>query len=169
MVVETAQTATQDIMAAHAEAYDDPRERKALEHVWIHSANYVELAEKRGLHVFERGKGVMLYDVHGEEWIDGIAGLWVVNAGHGRREIGDAMAEQAGKLAYVSAASYTTVPAVQLSEMIAEITPGDLDRVFFCSGGSEAVESALKIAKQVQVLRGFPKRYKVIARRGSYH
>ncbi len=169
MVVETAQTATQESMAAHAEAYDDPRERKALEHVWIHSANYVELAEKRGLHVFERGKGCMLYDVHGEEWIDGIAGLWVVNAGHGRREIGDAMAEQAGKLAYVSAASYTTVPAVQLSEMIAEITPGDLDRVFFCSGGSEAVESALKIAKQVQVLRGFPKRYKVIARRGSYH
>ena len=101
--------------------------------------------------------------------MDGIAGLWVVNAGHGRREIGEAMAAQAGTLAYVSSASYTSVPAVQLSEMIAEITPGDLNRVFFCSGGSEAVESALKIAKQVQALRGFPKRYKIIARRGSYH
>ncbi|HBY44788.1 MAG TPA: aspartate aminotransferase family protein, partial [Chloroflexi bacterium] len=68
-----------------------------------------------------------------------------------------------------SAANYTTVPTVALAETIAEILPGDLNRLFFCSGGSEAVESALKIAKQVQVMRGFPKRYKVIARRGSYH
>ena len=169
MVVDATQTATQDIMTAHAAAYNDPIEQEALEHVWIHSANYVELAEKRGLHVFDHGKGVMLYDVHGNEWIDGISGLWVVNAGHGRQEIGDAMAAQAGKLAYVSSASYTSVPAVELSEKIAELTPGDLNRVFFCSGGSEAIESALKIAKQVQVLRGFPKRYKIIARRGSYH
>jgi len=79
------------------------------------------------------------------------------------------MAEQAGKVAYASAASYTTVPAVQLADTLAELTPGDLSRVFYCSGGSEAVETALKIAKQVQALRGFPKRYKVIARRGSYH
>src|SRR5918912_1354400 len=103
----------------------------------------------------QRGRGCLLYDVHGREYIDGISGLWVVNAGHGRQEIGDAMAAQAGKLAYVSAASYTAVPTVQLSEIIAELTPGDLERVFFCSGGSEAVESALKIAKQVQALRGF--------------
>src|SRR5947209_4079819 len=169
MAVESVKTPTQDAIAAHAAAYDDPIEQEALEHVWIHSANYIELAERRGLHVFSSGKGCMLYDVHGEEWIDGISGLWVVNAGHGRQEIGDAMAEQAGRLAYVSASSYTTVPAVQLAEMIAELTPGDLERVFFCSGGSEAVESALKIAKQVQALRGFPKRYKIIARRGSYH
>ncbi len=99
MVVETTQTPTENILAAHAEAYDDPIEREALKHVWIHSANYIELAEKRGLRVFASGKGCMLYDVHGNEWIDGIAGLWVVNAGHGRREIGDAMAEQAGRLA----------------------------------------------------------------------
>ncbi|MDQ3547286.1 MAG: aspartate aminotransferase family protein, partial [Chloroflexota bacterium] len=104
-----------------------------------------------------------------KEFIDGIAGLWVVNAGHGRREIGDAMAEQAGKLAYVSAANYTTVPATALAEEIANLLPGDLNRLFFCSGGSEAVESAIKIAKQVQAMRGFPKRYKIIARRGSYH
>ena len=135
----------------------------------IGPANYVELAERQGLRVFDHGKGCLLYDVHGKEYVDGISGLWVVNAGHGRQEIGDAMAAQAGKLAYVSAASYTAVPTVQLSEIVAELTPGDLERVFFCSGGSEAVESALKIAKQVQALRGFPRRYKVIARRGSYH
>jgi adenosylmethionine-8-amino-7-oxononanoate aminotransferase len=79
------------------------------------------------------------------------------------------MAEQAAKIAYASAASYTTVPAVQLGHVLAELTPGDLNRIFFCSGGSEAVESAIKIAKQIQAMRGFPKRYKVIARRGSYH
>jgi len=160
---------TDEIAQAHAVAYEEPIYQEALEHVWIHGSNWAELAEKQGLHVFERGEGVMLHDARGKAWIDGIAGLWVVNAGHGRREIGDAMAEQAGKLAYVSAASYTTVPAVQLADVLAELTPGDLERVFFCSGGSEAVETALKIAKQVQVLRGFPKRYKIIARRGSYH
>ncbi len=146
-----------------------PVEREALEHVWIHTGNWLELAEKQGLRVFERGEGCTLYDINGRAWIDGLAGLWVVNAGHGRREIGEAMAEQAGKLAYVSSASYTSAPSVQLAAAIAELTPGDLERVFFCSGGSEAVETALKIAKQVQALRGFPKRYKVIARRGSYH
>lgn len=159
----------EEVAQAHAAAYEEPIYQQALDHVWIHSGNWAELAEKQGLHVFERGEGIYLYDALGKQWIDGIAGLWVVNAGHGRREIGEAMAEQAGKVAYASAASYTTVPAVQLADTLAELTPGDLSRVFFCSGGSEAVETALKIAKQVQALRGFPKRYKVIARRGSYH
>ncbi len=154
---------------AHAVAYDDPLYRSALDHVWIHASNYIELAEKQGLHVFERGEGSTLYDARGETWLDGLAGLWVVNVGHGRQEIAEAMAAQASQLAYVSSASYTSAPAVQLAETLAQITPGDLSRVFFASGGSEAVESAIKIAKQVQVLRGFPKRYKIIARRGSYH
>ncbi|MBX0331475.1 aspartate aminotransferase family protein [Oscillochloris sp. ZM17-4] len=158
-----------DSLAAHAAAYDQPVYQKALDHVWIHTVNYVELAEKRGMHVFDRGEGSTLYDVRGDQWIDALSGLWVVNAGHGRAEIADAMAAQARKLAYVSSAAYTSVPSVQLAETLAELTPGDLSRVFFSSGGSEAVETAIKIAKQVQVLRGFPKRYKIIARRGSYH
>lgn len=144
-------------------------EREALDHVVVHSTNWVHLAEQQGLHVFERAYGSTLVDVYGREYIDGIAGLWVVNAGHGRTEIGEAMAEQTAKIAYASSAGYTTVPAVQLAHKLAEITPGDLNRIFFCSGGSEAVESAMKIAKQVQSMRGFPKRYKIIARRGSYH
>lgn len=144
-------------------------EREALQHVWIHTTEWVRLAEQDGLRVFERAHGSTLVDVRGREWLDGISGLWVVNAGHGRAEIGEAMAEQAAKIAYASSASYTTVPAVQLGHVLAEITPGDLNRIYFCSGGSEAVESAIKIAKQVQAMRGFPKRYKIIARRGSYH
>ncbi len=141
----------------------------ARDHVWIHSASWSEVAAERGLQIFDRGDGARLYDVEGREFIDGISGLWVVNAGHGRTEIAEAMGKQAARLAYASSASFTTGPAVQLADTIAEITPGDLERVFFCSGGSEAVETAIKIAKQVQAMRGFPRRYKIIARRGSYH
>jgi adenosylmethionine-8-amino-7-oxononanoate aminotransferase len=144
-------------------------EQHARENVWIHQAPWVDIAEGDGLHVFDRGEGVMLYDVHGRAFYDGISGLWVVNAGHGRKEIGEVMGAQAARLAYASAMTFTTVPAVELADMLAQRTPGDLNRVFFCSGGSEAVESALKIAKQVQAMRGFPRRYKMIARRGSYH
>jgi len=140
----------------------------ARDHVWIHSAAWAEL-EGEGLRVFDRGKDSTLWDVHGREYLDGISGLWVVNAGHGRAEIAEAMGKQAARLAYVSAASFTTGPAAELADRLAELTPGDVNRFFFCAGGSEAVESALKIAKQVQAMRGFPRRYKIIARRGSYH
>jgi adenosylmethionine-8-amino-7-oxononanoate aminotransferase len=144
-------------------------ESTAVEHIWVHETTWVDMVERNAMRVFERGEGIYLYDVHGKRFIDAVAGLMLVNIGHGRAEIADAAAEQMRKLAYVSAARHTSVPAVQLAEQIARLTPGDLERVFFSSGGSEAVESALKIAKQVQFLRGFPKRYKIIARRGGYH
>jgi adenosylmethionine-8-amino-7-oxononanoate aminotransferase len=150
-------------------AYGAPIENAALQHQWIHQASWRDLAQHKGLRVFERGEGIYLFDIHGRRYIDAMAGLVVVNIGHGRAEIAEAAAAQIRQLAYVSAANYTSVPAAELSARIAELTPGDLERTFFCSGGSEAVETALKIAKQVQFLRGFPKRYKVIARRGSYH
>ena len=143
--------------------------RVAREHVWAHSLSWQEIAEQDGMKVFARGEGSTLWDIHGKEYLDGISGLWVVNAGHGRAEIADAIAEQARKLAYVSATSFTTEPTARLGQKLAEITPGDLSRAYFCSGGSEAVETAVKIAKQVQAMRGFPRRYKIIARRGSYH
>ncbi|MDQ4098941.1 MAG: aspartate aminotransferase family protein [Chloroflexota bacterium] len=144
-------------------------EQEALDHVWIHQAPWAEVVAHEGLRVFARGEGAKLWDIHGNEFLDGISGLWVVNAGHGRAEIADAMAAQAKKLAYVSAEAFTTAPAAELAHTLAEMMPGDLSRCYFCSGGSEAVETAIKIAKQVQAMRGFPRRYKVIARRGSYH
>src|SRR5258708_12807749 len=146
-----------------------PVEQQPLEDVWIHSARWLDLAERDGLRVMVRGEGCQLFDAQGRSYLDGLAGLYVVNVGHGRREIGEAMAKQAGELAYVSSASYTNLAAVKLGEVLAELTPGDLNRFFFCAGGSEAIESAMKIAKQVQAMRGFPKRYKLIARRGGYH
>ncbi|MHB0773868.1 aminotransferase family protein [Bradyrhizobium sp. 1.29L] len=144
-------------------------EQQALDHVWIHTARWRDLAEHDGLRVMVRGEGCRLFDSNGRSYLDGLAGLYVVNVGHGRTEIAEAMAKQARELAYVSASSYTNLPAVQLADVLASITPGDLNRFFFCSGGSEAVESAMKIAKQAQAMRGFPKRYKIIARRGGYH
>ena len=162
-------TAKPDVSSSVAGTAPAYLTEEAMNHVWIHSVPWVELAERNGMHVFDRGVGSTIYDVYGNEYLDGIAGLWVVNAGHGREEIAEAMFNQAKRLAYASSMNFTTVPAVQLADMIAERTPGDLNRVFFTTGGSDAVESAIKVAKQVQVMRGFPKRYKIIARRGSYH
>ncbi|KAA9165527.1 aspartate aminotransferase family protein [Amycolatopsis acidicola] len=153
-----------------ATQHREPLESAALEHLWLHS-NDLEWDELThgGLRVFVEGRGSTLTDVRGHSYIDGLAGLFVVAAGHGRTEIADAMAAQAKKIAYTAASNAANPAAITLAEKISSVTPGDLDRVFLCSGGSEAVESALKIAKQVQVMRGFGKRYKVIARRGSYH
>lgn len=141
-----------------------------LGHLWPHSNDlqWDEL-ERSGLRVFASAHGSTLVDVEGAEYLDGLAGLFLVNIGHGRREVGDAMARQAGVLAYTAASNAANTANLALAEQLALLLPGDLERVFLCSGGSEAVETALKIAKQVQVLRGFPKRYKVICRRGSYH
>lgn len=145
-------------------------ESSAIRHLWPHSNDlqWDEFTE-RGLRVFVSGQGSTLTDVHGDTYLDGLAGLFLVNVGHGRSEIGQAMAEQAGRLAYTASSNSANVANVELTETLSRLTPGDLDRIFLCSGGSEAVETALKIAKQYQVLRGFPKRYKVICRRGSYH
>ena len=168
-MVKSAVRPTEEATTSAPETAPAYLESAARDHVWIHNATWVDMAENDGFHVFDRGEGSTIYDVNGRGYLDGIAGLWVVNAGHGRREIGEVMGEQASRLAYASAMNFTTVPAVQLAAMLAERTPGDLNRVFFCSGGSEAVETAIKIAKQVQAMRGFNGRYKIIARRGSYH
>ncbi len=160
-------------MTVHSEVRSGARpdvEQTAIDHLWPHSddSEWDEFTE-RGLRVIASGSGSTLTDVQGRTYLDGLAGLFVVNVGHGRTEIGRAMADQAAKIAYTAASNSTNSATVQLAEKVASLTPGDLNRCFFVSGGSEAVETALKIAKQVQVLRGFPKRYKVICRRGSYH
>ena len=160
-------------MTVQSEVRDGARpaiERAAIDHLWPHSddSEWDEFTE-RGLRVIVSASGSTMTDVQGRAYLDGLAGLFVVNVGHGRAEIGRAMAEQAGKIAYTAASNSTNPATVELAEKVGSLTPGDLNRCFFVSGGSEAVETALKIAKQVQVLRGYPKRYKVICRRGSYH
>ncbi|MER3449906.1 MAG: aspartate aminotransferase family protein [Chloroflexota bacterium] len=143
--------------------------RQALDHLWIHTRQWNELAEPGGLLIFERAEGVRLYDVEGREYLDAMSGLWVVNAGHGRRELAQVAYEQMQKLAYINTFAYASVPAIKLAAKLAEIAPGDLNHVFFVNSGSEAVETALKMARQYHHLNGEPKRYKFIYRRGSYH
>ena len=142
--------------------------QQALDHVWIHGAQYTRLAEE-GVLVLERGDGCTVWDVEGNSFLDAFAGLAVVNAGHGRQEIADAIAAQARQLAYVNGLAYSAPPTARLGRKLAELLPDGLSRVFFCSGGSEATESAMKIAKQYHVLRGDARRFKVIGRRHSYH
>ena len=100
-------------------------EQKAADHLWFHGwdMDWEELTEREGLKVFARAKDSTLYDVRGREYLDGLSGLLVVNVGHGRREIGEAMAEQAGEIAYAASSNYTTIPTVQLAETLAESRP----------------------------------------------
>jgi adenosylmethionine-8-amino-7-oxononanoate aminotransferase len=141
---------------------------EALNHVWIHGAQYARLAEE-GVFIIDKGVGCTVWDIEGKSYFDALAGISVVNAGYGRQEIVDAYAEQAKRLAYVNGLVYSSTPTAMLGHKLAGLFPNGLSRIFFCSGGSEATESAMKIAKQYQVLRGESRRYKVIGRRGSYH
>ncbi len=141
----------------------------AAEHLFMHSSPYRAIAHDAGKRVLTEGKGIWVTDIDGNRFIDALAGLWLVNVGHGRAEIGEAIARQASTLAYASSTTGTTIPAIQLAERLAAMAPGDQNTVFFTSGGSESVESALKIARQYHYHRGEPKRQKIIGRRGSYH
>ena len=119
--------------------------------------------------VITRGEGVTIYDDAGNSYLDGLSGLFVVQVGHGRAELAEAAARQAGTLAYFPLWGYATPPAIELADRIAGYAPGDLNRVFFTSGGGEAVESAWKLAKHFFKLTGKPGKYKVISRAVAYH
>src|SRR5439155_4818588 len=114
-------------------------------------------------------EGCYVYDEFGKRYIDGLSALFCVNAGHGRAELAEAAANQARELGFFTNWSYAHPPAIELAARIAALAPGDLNRVFFTSGGSEAVESALKLARQYFKLRGKANKHKVIAREIAYH
>jgi len=118
----------------------------------------------------ERGEGVYLYDSDGKRYIDGLAQLWNVNVGHGRKELAEAAMEQMSRLAFshsFNRFSHETV--IQLAAKIASLAPGDLNVCHFTSGGSESNDSAFKLARHYFALKGQPQRYKVIARNRAYH
>jgi adenosylmethionine-8-amino-7-oxononanoate aminotransferase len=120
--------------------------------------------------VWVRGRGAMLVDADGKEYIDGLAGLWNVVLGHGRRELADAAREQLETLAYASGYSGSSNPrAIELGERLARLTYQNINRFFFTSGGAEANESAIKVARSYWKLRGRPGKTKVIARELAYH
>lgn len=119
--------------------------------------------------VIVRGEGIYLYDDAGRRYIDGIAGAGNVTLGHGRQRIGQVMGEQAETLAYCFSAFFTNQPALDLAPRIAELAPGDLNNCYFVSGGSEAVETAFKLARQYHLQQGHSQKYKIISRWRGYH
>jgi adenosylmethionine-8-amino-7-oxononanoate aminotransferase len=139
---------------------------KANRHLWGHFARHgADITPP----IITRGEGVHIFDDKGKSYIDGLSGLFVVQVGHGRKELAEAAAKQAETLAFFPLWSYATPPAIELSERRAGYAPGDLNRVFFTTGGGEAVESAWKLAKQYFKLTGKPGKHKVVSRSIAYH
>ncbi len=143
-------------------------QRAAKDHLWMHFTRQGAYAEA-DVPIMVRGEGVYLYDSQGKKYLDGLAGLFVSQLGHGRTELADAAAAQARELAFMPLWSYAHPPAIELAERIAGYAPGDLNRVFFTSGGGEAVETAWKLAKNYFKLTGKPMKHKVISRAIAYH
>jgi adenosylmethionine-8-amino-7-oxononanoate aminotransferase len=140
----------------------------AKRHLWMHFTRMGAYADAE-VPIIVRGDGCYVWDEHGRRYLDGLSSLFCVNLGHGRADLAQAGADQAQRLDYFSTWSYAHPPAIELAAKIASLTPGDLNRVFFTSGGSEAVESALKLARTYHKLTGNPTKTKVIAREIAYH
>jgi adenosylmethionine-8-amino-7-oxononanoate aminotransferase len=147
----------------------DQLQSSARRHLWMHFTRMGAYDETREIPVIDRGEGAYVYDTKGKRYLDGLSGLFVVQVGHGRVELAEAAAKQASKLAYFPQWGYAHTPGIDLSRRLADLAPGDLNRVFFTTGGSEAVESAWKLARQYFKVTGQPSRYKVISRNIAYH
>ncbi|MDT5119194.1 MAG: hypothetical protein QOE30_4933, partial [Mycobacterium sp.] len=119
--------------------------------------------------IITRGEGVTIFDDRGKSYLDGLSGLFTVQVGHGRTELAEVAARQASTLAFFPLWGYATPTAIELAERLAHYAPGDLNRVFFTTGGTEAVETAWKVAKQYFKLTGKPGKHKVISRSIAYH
>ncbi len=124
---------------------------------------------KRSKPTISHGEGIYLWDMDGKRYIDGSGGAVVVNVGHGVSEIAEAIREQAAQVAYAHATMFTNPALEELASRLAALLPFPDGRSFFMTSGSEATETAMKFARQLQMARGEPGRYKVIARWGSYH
>jgi adenosylmethionine-8-amino-7-oxononanoate aminotransferase len=150
-------------------AYDIEQARADAEaHFWPHSQQAGNMTTETGLQLVTSGQGVWVEDAEGERWFDTLSGLWLVNIGHGRREIADAVYKQMLSLSFSPNDTVAPVTAT-LSARLAKLSQDPRSRTYFVSGGSEANETALKITKNFHHLNGEPTRWKVLSRRGSYH
>jgi adenosylmethionine-8-amino-7-oxononanoate aminotransferase len=143
----------------------------AGDHLWMHFTRMGGYTGESAAEVpvITRGSGPYIYDQHGKRYMDGLSGLFVVQAGHGRSELADAAAKQASELAYFPLWSYAHPASIELAERLSALAPGDLGRVFFTTGGSEAVESAWKLARAYFRLQGKPRKTKALSRYVAYH
>ena len=141
-----------------------------MSHLYRHPEGHVFYRHMRhGRPKVAYGEGIYLYDESGKRYIDGSGGPFVVNVGHGRREIVEAMSQQAQAAAYVHAHMFTSEPIEHYSAALAEIVPLPDARFFYLSSGSEVVEGALKLARQIQLARDEGSRSRIISRHQSYH
>jgi adenosylmethionine-8-amino-7-oxononanoate aminotransferase len=140
----------------------------AKRHLWMHFTRMGAYAD-HDVPIIVRGEGCHVYDEHGNRYFDGLSALFCVNIGHGRADVAQAGADQARELGFYTNWSYAHPRAIELAAKLADLAPGDLNRVFLTSGGSEAVESAIKLARQFHKLNGKPNKTKVIARETAYH
>lgn len=136
------------------------------DHLWMH---FSRMGASKKAPVIVRGEGAYIWDDKGRRYLDGLAGLFVNQLGHGREDLAEAAAAQAKVLGYFPVWSYAHPTAIELAERVAKLAPGDLNKVFFTSGGGEAVESAWKLAKNYFKLVGKPLKHKVISRAVAYH
>jgi adenosylmethionine-8-amino-7-oxononanoate aminotransferase len=144
-------------------------QEQAQRHLWMHFTRMGSFGPDHDVPIIARGEGCYVWDVHGNRYLDGLSALFCVNAGHGRLELGEAMAEQVRELDFITIWSYSHPRAIELATRIASLAPGDLNRVFFTNSGSEAVESALKLARAYHRTRGNGQKSKVVAREVAYH
>ena len=144
-------------------------QRAARDHLWLHFTRMGGYADGE-VPIIVRGDGCYLEDSKGKRYLDALAGLFSVNIGYGfGEEVGEAAAAQMRELPFYTNWGYAHPRAIELASEVASLTPGDLNRLFFVSGGSEAVESAWKLARQYYTARGDGRRWKAISRHVAYH
>ncbi len=146
----------------------DHLQQAAKDHLWMHFTRHSSY-DASDVPIIVRGEGPYIWDATGKRYLDALSGLFVSQLGHGRTELVEAAAKQAKELAFMPLWSYAHPTAIQLAERVAGYAPGDLNRVFFTSGGGEAVETAWKLAKNYFKLVGKPMKHKVISRAIAYH
>ena len=140
----------------------------AQRHLWMHFTRLGSFSAS-AVPIITRGEGCYVYDQEGRRYLDGLSGLFTVQVGHGRTEIAEAARHQSETLGYFPVWSFAHEPAITLATRLAHMAPGDLNRVFFTPSGGDAVETAIKLARQYWKLQGRPGKTKVISRYLAYH
>src|SRR5699024_10708552 len=138
---------------------------------FLHPTSSIEQQQEAGpAIIFEKGEGIYLQDMDGKKYMEGMSSLWNVNIGYGRKEIAEVAKKQMEKLSFSSTFStYSHQPVIKLASKIAELAPGNLNTVFFTSGGSEANDSAIKLVRHYWNTKGEPNRKRIVARKRGYH
>jgi len=144
--------------------------RSADREHFLHPFTDTKLLAEKGCRIITRGDGVYIWDSEGKKYLDGMAGLWCVNVGYGRKEIADAAYKQLVELPYYNSFFMTTTPpAIELSNLLCEVTPPHLNHVFYTNSGSEANDTVIRLVKRYWDLAGKPEKSMIISRHDSYH